>query len=76
MRYILEHWRTSLGGLIMAVLLAIEPLAMGEEAFNFQEDWTRYLIVILIAIVGFIIKDPTKKGGAEILKEEDNEQNN
>lgn len=61
MKYILEHWKTSLGGLIMAILLAIQPLAMDGEAFDFQRDWFRYLLAILIAIVGFWIKDPNKK---------------
>lgn len=61
MKHILEHWRTSLGGLVMAILLAVQPLAMGGEAFDFQRDWIRYLVAILIAAVGFIIKDPAKK---------------
>ncbi len=67
MKHILKYWKTSLGGLIMAILLAIQPLAMSGEAFDFQKDWMQYLIAILIAIVGFIIKDPGKK-------EEDNGQ--
>lgn len=65
MKHILEHWRTSLGGLIMAILLAIQPLVIGGEAFDFQRDWMRYLVAILIAIVGFIMNDPSKKANNE-----------
>lgn len=66
MKYILEHWRTSLGGLIMAILLAVQPMIMGEEAFDFQKDWMRFLMVGLIAAVGFLIKDPKKKDNGTV----------
>lgn len=65
MKHIIVHWRTSIGGLIMAILLALQPLTVGGEPFDFQKDWLRYLFVILIAIGGFIMKDPSKKSDTE-----------
>lgn len=61
MKNILGHWKTSLGGLIMAILVAIQPLVMDVSSFDFQKDWMRYLVAILIAVVGFTMKDPNKK---------------
>lgn len=65
MKSIITHWRTSLGGLIMAILIAVQPLVMDGDSFDLQKDWMRYLVAILIAAIGFIMKDPSKKTDQE-----------
>lgn len=40
----------------MAIMVGVQPLADGSE-FDFKKDWLRYGIAVVIAIIGFIMKD-------------------
>jgi hypothetical protein len=52
----MRNWKTSLSGLLLAILVAIQPLAETGD-FDFKRDFLRYLIAIGIAAFGFLSKD-------------------
>jgi hypothetical protein len=51
----MKNWKTTLTGIILAILLAVQPLADG--VIDFKKDWFKFLIAIGIAIFGFFAKD-------------------
>jgi len=51
----MKSWKTTFMGVMMASLIAIQPLADGEV--NFKKDWLRFIIAICIAVFGYFAKD-------------------
>ena len=53
----MKNWKTTLVGLLIAVLIAIQPIIETGEA-----KWTTVILAAAIAAFGFIAKDFDKTG--------------
>lgn len=53
----MKNWKTTLVGLLIAVLIAIQPIIETGEA-----KWTAVILAAAIAAFGFIAKDFDKTG--------------
>jgi len=51
----MKSWKTTFTGVVMAVLIAVQPLTDGEV--NLKKDWLRFTIAICIAVFGYFAKD-------------------
>lgn len=54
----LKNWKTTITGIILAIVLGVQPLAETGK-FDLRKDWFRYSLAILVAVLGVISKDPT-----------------
>lgn len=54
----MKNYKTTISGFIIAILMAIQPIA--ENGFDLQKDWLKYSIAIGIALFGFMAKDQSK----------------
>lgn len=52
----MKNYKTTLSGIALAVLLAIQPLAETGE-FDLKRDWLKYSVAILIALFAYFSKD-------------------
>lgn len=52
----MKNYKTTLSGAILAILLAMQPLAE-TGGFDFKRDWFKYLLAISIALFGYASKD-------------------
>jgi hypothetical protein len=51
----MKNWKTTFTGLVMAILIGIQPLAEGDV--DLKRDWLRFTIAIFIAVFGYFAKD-------------------
>lgn len=51
----MKSWKTTSMGIILACLLAIQPLTSDE--INLKKDWFKFAIAIAIAVFGYLSKD-------------------
>ena len=51
----MKNWKTTITGLALASLIAVQPLTDGE--FSLKKDWYRFVIAIAIAVFGYFSKD-------------------
>ena len=56
MKKIIYNRRTTITGLILAILIAIQPLTTN-EGFDLTKDWIQLLIAAAIAFFGWLSKD-------------------
>lgn len=54
----MKNWKTTLSGLVLAILIAIQPLTTN-EGFDIKKDWLQFLIAGAIACLGYFSKDHT-----------------
>ena len=51
----MRNWKTTLTGIILACMVAIQPLTEGEV--DIKKDWYKFLLAIGIAALGYLAKD-------------------
>lgn len=51
----MRNWKTTLSGLILATMIAVQPLATDE--LDLKKDWFKFLLAIGIAVFGYLSKD-------------------
>ena len=51
----MKNWKTTLMGIVLASMLAVQPLADGDV--NLKKDWHRFVLAISIAVFGYFAKD-------------------
>jgi len=51
----MKSWKTTLTGLILATMIAVQPLATDE--LNLKKDWFKFVLAIGIAVFGYFSKD-------------------
>lgn len=56
MKKIANNHKTTLTGVILAILISIQPLTT-QEGFNIKKDWIQLVIATGIAVFGWLSKD-------------------
>lgn len=56
----MKNWRTTIIGIVLASMIAIQPLADGNV--NLKKDWHRFTLAIGIAVFGYFSKDKNVTG--------------
>lgn len=51
----MKNWKTTLTGLILATMVAVQPLAT--DGLDLKKDWFKFVLSIGIAVFGFFSKD-------------------
>ena len=51
----MKSWKTTIMGIILASMIAIQPLTSDE--INLRKDWFKFILAIAIAIFGYFSKD-------------------
>ena len=51
----MKSYKTTIMGIVLASIVAIQPLATDE--FNLKKDWLKFALAIAIAIFGYFAKD-------------------
>lgn len=51
----MKSWKTTSMGIILACMLAVQPLASDE--IDLKKDWPKFGLAIAIAIFGYFAKD-------------------
>lgn len=51
----LKSWKTTLMGIILASMIAIQPLA--SDGVDLKKDWLKFGLAIAVAIFGYFSKD-------------------
>lgn len=51
----MKSWKTTLMGVILASMLAVQPLTSDE--LDLKKDWPKFGLAIAIAIFGYFSKD-------------------
>lgn len=51
----MKSWKTTLAGLILASMIAIQPLTTDE--LDLKKDWFKFVVAIGIAVFGYFSKD-------------------
>ena len=51
----MRNWKTTLTGIILACMVAIQPLTEGE--IDIKRDWHKFILAIGIAALGYLAKD-------------------
>jgi hypothetical protein len=51
----MKSWKTTLMGVVLAAMIAIQPLTSDE--LNLEKDWPKFALAIAIAIFGYFSKD-------------------
>lgn len=56
----MKNWKTTIIGIVLASMIAIQPLADGNV--NLKKDWHRFTLAIGIAVFGYFAKDKNVTG--------------
>jgi len=51
----MKSWKTTLMGIILASMIAVQPLA--SDGVDLKKDWPKFALAIAIAIFGYFSKD-------------------
>lgn len=51
----MKSWKTTLTGVILAIMIAVQPLAT--DGLDLKKDWFKFAIAIGIALFGYFSKD-------------------
>jgi hypothetical protein len=51
----MKSWKTTLAGIILACMIALQPLAT--DGVDFKRDWFKFTLAIGIAVFGYFSKD-------------------
>lgn len=51
----MKSWKTTSMGIILACMIAIQPLASDE--IDLKKDWFKFALAIAIAVFGYFSKD-------------------
>ena len=51
----MQSWKTTLMGIILASMIAVQPLA--SDGVDLKKDWPKFALAIAIAIFGYFSKD-------------------
>ena len=51
----MKNWKTTLTGLLLASMIALQPLAT--DGLDLKRDWFKFVLAIGIAVFGYFSKD-------------------
>jgi hypothetical protein len=51
----MKNWKTTLTGLLLASMIALQPLAT--DGLDLKKDWFKFVLAIGIAVFGYLSKD-------------------